>query len=69
MPSHYGVVYNPVTLEPLRVIVPTDPKSLFNGTHKADPGELFCTVAHEHIAHLIPDLTEMAKEAIRRHRL
>lgn len=72
MPApNYGVIYDEKTLAPRRVIVPSDPgaKSLFDGTHagNAIDGEVFCTVAHEHIEHLIPDLGEMAREAIRRH--
>lgn len=67
--GHYGVIYDEATLAPRRVIVPTDPVTLFDGTHAANalPGEVFCTVAREHVAHLIPDLGEMAREAIRRH--
>jgi hypothetical protein len=68
-PPHYGVIYDAVTLAPRRVIAPSDPgaESLFDGTHKAEPGEVYCTVAREHVEHLIPDLGEMAREAIRRH--
>ena len=68
---HYGVIYDAKTLAPRRVIVPSDlgARSLFDGTHakNAIAGEVFCTVACEYIAHLIPDLGEMAREAIRRH--
>lgn len=70
-PPHYGVIYDAITLAPRRVIIPSDfeAKSLFDGTHAKNvvEGEVFCTVAHEHVAHLIPDLGEMAREAIRRH--
>ena len=69
--SHYGVIYDRETLAPRRVIVPSDDgtKSLFDGTHAINTvdGEIYCTIAREHVAHLIPDLGEMAREAIRRH--
>ena len=53
---HYGVIYDSVTLAPRRVIVPSDPfaQSLFDGTHKAEPGEVLCTIEHAAVAHLVP---------------
>lgn len=69
MPDYYGVVYDSATLEPRRIIVPSDPFSisLFNGTHAVEPGEKFCTVHSRYVEHLFPDLMEMAKHAVRRH--
>lgn len=68
-PPHYGVIYDAVTLAPRRVIVPSDPgaMSLFSGIYSAEAGEVLCTVARKHVEHLIPDLGEMAREAVRRH--
>lgn len=65
--SHYGVIYDAVTLAVRRVIVPHRPSDLDDGTHRPEHGEVLCKVERKHIEHLIPDLGEIGREAIRRH--
>ena len=65
--THYGIIYDPETLAPRRVISPTDAKALFDGTHFSEPNAVYCVVTREQVAHLLPDLGEMAREAIRIH--
>jgi hypothetical protein len=76
MAFYYGVDYDATTLEPRRVIVPSDSSELFDGTHRAqvEHGWAFCTVARDQVAHLIPegfthppDLRALAIVAIRLH--
>jgi hypothetical protein len=67
--THYGVIYDQWTLAPRRVILSDDPAKLFNGTHarSAVKGEVYCTIQHAFVAHLLPNLGELAREAVRRH--
>lgn len=65
MRQHYGVVYDAQTLALRIVISPENPKALFDGTHKADPGHILCTIPRSEVEGM--SLHELGRHAIRKH--